>query len=114
VPEERRGAWRHWIAQAVNHEPAEFNPNGWTVTALQAACSAIAHTPEGPTQYEEGIQAAIRIGNDTDTVAAIAGGLLGARWGVDAVPRTWRETVHGWPGWTCDELGRAALVAARL
>ena len=36
--------------------------------------------------------------NDTDTVAAIAGGLLGARWGASAVPWHWRRAVHGWPG----------------
>ena len=39
----------------------------------------------------------MRGGNDTDTVAAIAGGLLGARWGASAVPAQWRRAVHGWP-----------------
>ena len=32
------------------------------------------------------LEAAVRGGRDTDTVAAIAGGLLGARWGASAVP----------------------------
>jgi hypothetical protein len=32
----------------------------------------------------------VRIGNDTDTVAAIAGGLLGARWGASAIPAKWK------------------------
>ena len=35
---------------------------------------------------QDALHAAIRIGDDTDTVAAIAGGLLGARWGASAVP----------------------------
>ena len=43
------------------------------------------------------MHAAIRIGDDTDTVAAIAGGLLGARWGAKAIPDEWRFAVHGWP-----------------
>ncbi|MEO7146607.1 MAG: ADP-ribosylglycohydrolase family protein, partial [Terrimesophilobacter sp.] len=41
---------------------------------------------------------AVRGGHDTDTVAAIAGGLVGARWGVSAVPAAWQRILHGWPG----------------
>ena len=40
----------------------------------------------------------MRGGNDTDTVAAIAGGLLGAAYGASAVPVGWRRMLHGWPG----------------
>ena len=36
--------------------------------------------------------------DDTDTVAAIAGGLLGAAYGASAVPGRWRRLLHGWPG----------------
>ena len=44
------------------------------------------------------LDAAVRGGNDTDTVAAIAGGLLGAAYGASAVPAEWRRLLHGWPG----------------
>ena len=47
---------------------------------------------------------AVGIGMDTDTVAAIAGALLGARWGAAAVPGEWRRICHGYPGLTADEL----------
>ena len=40
----------------------------------------------------------MRAGDDTDTVAAIAGGLLGAAYGASAVPAQWRRLLHGWPG----------------
>lgn len=43
------------------------------------------------------LDAAVRGGNDTDTVAAIAGGLLGAIYGASAVPAEWRRLLHGWP-----------------
>jgi ADP-ribosylglycohydrolase len=36
----------------------------------------------------------VRIGNDTDTNAAIAGGLLGTRDGVTAIPRDWRRLLQ--------------------
>jgi hypothetical protein len=43
------------------------------------------------------LDAAVRGGGDTDTVAAIAGGLLGAVYGASAVPAEWRRVLHGWP-----------------
>ena len=79
--------------------PGLFNPNGWVVTAFQAALSAIVNTPEPQEQpsshLSEALVAAVRIGNDTDTVAAIAGALLGARWGTSAIPDEWLNLVHG-------------------
>jgi ADP-ribosylglycohydrolase len=109
LPEERRDAWAGWLAEAVAGPPARFTGNGFTVTALQAAYAAIAHTPvpDGPApclHLQDALHAAVRIGHDTDTVAAIAGGLLGARWGASAVPWRWRRTVHGWPGRTGRDL----------
>jgi len=41
------------------------------------------------------LETAIRIGDDCDTVAAIAGSLLGARWGVSAIPEDWKAIIHG-------------------
>ena len=55
----------------------------------------------------------VRAGDDTDTVAAIAGALLGARHGASAVPAEWRAAVHGWPGLTADDLVELAVRAAR-
>jgi ADP-ribosylglycohydrolase len=72
------------------------------VTALQAAWSAIVHTavPEDePCRHlQDSLVAAVRIGHDTDTVAAIAGTLLGARWGASAVPLQWKRRLHGSEG----------------
>jgi hypothetical protein len=44
------------------------------------------------------LAAAIRGGGDTDTVAAIAGGLLGGAYGASAVAAEWRRVLNGWPG----------------
>ncbi len=101
IPAERANQWSTWLYQAASDDPKSFTPNGFTVTALQAAAAAVLQTPE-PTNVscihlQEALYAAVGIGNDTDTVAAIAGGLLGARWGASAVPWHWRRAVHGWP-----------------
>lgn len=43
--------------------------------------------------YEAVVRAAIRLGNDTDTTAAIAGGIAGLRDGIGAIPARWREAL---------------------
>ena len=53
---------------------------------------------------------AVRIGDDTDTVAAIAGMVLGARWGAAAVPPAWRDLLHGWPGLQAADLERLVIL----
>ncbi len=104
--------WTEKLDEAETVPPATFNPNGWVVTALQAAWSSIAQTPAtGPEHYVEALNTAIRIGNDTDTGAAIAGGLLGARWGASAIPAEWRKLSHGYPGIPGDFLATLALDA---
>ena len=76
-----------------------FNPNGYVISAFQAALSAIIETPvpvDNPSgHFMNALEAAIRIGDDCDTVAAIAGSLLGPRWGVNAIPKGWKEIIHG-------------------
>jgi ADP-ribosylglycohydrolase len=36
---------------------------------------------------------AVNLGSDTDTVAAIAGGLAGVLYGYDDIPKKWRHTL---------------------
>lgn len=60
---------------------------------------------------QDALATAIAIGDDTDTVAAIAGAVLGGRWGATAVPAQWRQIVHGWPGRTGDDLVELARLA---
>jgi len=107
LPAERRGLWEARIIEAEACEPRDFERNGWVVQALQAAWSAISTTPAtDATHLRLALDAAVRGGRDTDTVAAIAGGLLGACWGASAVPADWRRIVHGWPGLTGADLVR--------
>ena len=77
-------------------QEAEWNPpadyerqQGWVLTALQNAFYQLLHAPN----LEEGIVDTVRRGGDTDTNAAIAGALLGAVWGVQAVPAQWLHSI---------------------
>lgn len=112
-----RDEWRKLLAEAETKPPPTFARNGWAVGALQAAWSAITHTPvpdDGPAcaHLVDSLTTAIRIGHDTDTVAAIAGALLGARWGMSAVPVAWRRVLHGWPGLRALDLEHLAYLTA--
>jgi hypothetical protein len=99
--------WAALLDEAEDAAPARFAAsNGWVVAALQAAWSAIVRTGG----VEEGLQAAVHGGGDTDTVAAIAGALLGARCGASAVPARWRRELNGWPGRYARDLTRLAVL----
>lgn len=92
--------WADVLAKAEDSVPSEFGTNGWVVGALQAAWSSITHTPMPADQacrhLQNTLASAIGIGNDTDTVAAIAGALVGAKWGASGIPQEWLAPLHGW------------------
>jgi ADP-ribosyl-[dinitrogen reductase] hydrolase len=113
----RRGWWGDRLDEAERWPPGSFRPNGFVVTALQAAYAAVRQTPTPAGQpcrhLQDALAVAVQIGDDTDTVAAIAGALLGARWGASAVPLAWRELIHGWPGYQVADLVRLGILGAR-
>jgi len=122
LPADRRDRWVARFEEAERSVPADFDHNGWVVQALQGAWSAITRTamPDGGDLERQpgdhlrlALEAAVRGGRDTDTVAAIAGALLGARWGSSALPAPWRRVVHGWPGIAVTELGLRGLAVAQ-
>jgi ADP-ribosylglycohydrolase/fructose-1,6-bisphosphatase/inositol monophosphatase family enzyme len=77
--------------QAARREPpvCDQGSQGWVKIALQNAFFELLHA-ESP---EAGVVATVRRGGDTDTNAAIAGALLGAVHGRDALPAQWRSMV---------------------
>lgn len=123
LPSDRAEIWHARLDHAEAVAPHEIPSNGWVVAALQAAWSAITHTSiplDDPASgsfaaghLQLALDAAVRAGDDTDTVAAIAGGLLGARWGASAIPLEWQRIVHGWPGLRARDLIALALLTAR-
>lgn len=110
--------WRSRLEEAEVAEPRDFPRNGWVVSALQAAWSAVcAQMPLPADKFAardalaRGLEMAVRSGNDTDTVASIAGALLGGALGAKAVPTEWRRLLHGWPE---AELHDLMIVVERL
>ncbi len=102
----RHPVWTARLAEAEASMPIDFPNNGWVVHALQAAWSAVTHTDN----YADAVTLCIRAGGDTDTVAAIAGALAGARYGASAIRDEWKKAITGWPG--VDAAGLASLARA--
>ncbi len=59
--------------------------SGYVVDTLEAALWCLLNTSD----YEACVLKAVNLGEDTDTVAAVAGGLAGAAYGWEAIPRKW-------------------------
>lgn len=121
IPEERRPQWTEWIETATLAEPSTIEANGSTFGALRAAHAAITsmhfrkysvHQGGSRIHVQSALEAAVGAGHDTDTVAAIAGALLGALYGVSSIPGTWRRRIHGWPAMTARDLVELALRTA--
>lgn len=62
---------------------------GYVVDTLWSARFAFLNA----TTYEQGIQLAVTMGPDTDTVAAVTGGLLGIKYGEEGITPLWRQSL---------------------
>lgn len=114
LPSARRDWWSAQIDDAETRPPSSFTPNGYTVTAFQAAWASVNATRhvDADQRIPAALQLAISMGNDTDTVAAIAGGLLGAAYGASRIPAQWLGQLHGWPGMSAADLVGLGLAIA--
>lgn len=68
----------------------QIQGSGYCVASLEAALWCFATTES----FESAILTAANLGDDADTTAAIAGQLAGAFYGVDNIPRHWREQLY--------------------
>ena len=66
-------------------QPWEGNGTGYVVDCLRSAFMILGQA----SGYEDGVKRAILLGNNTDTTACVAGGLLGIRYGVQGIPNRW-------------------------
>lgn len=66
----------------------EFNGAVWP--CLGSAVWAVRTTDS----YEDAVRAAVDLGGDTDTVAAVTGALAGAVYGLKAVPIRWTDPLY--------------------
>lgn len=111
---ERAAVWSYRITEAEKSQPKDFKRNGWVVHAFQGAWSSIINAlsdtkvPDSDV-LRASLENAVRGGNDTDTVAAITGGLIGAGLGYSSIPPEWIQNLHGYGVDSVDELVELSL-----
>lgn len=80
------------IAVSLDKIPAdEIRSGGFVRDTEKAALWCLANT----SSYRDCVLAAVNLGDDTDTTAAVAGGLAGIVYGMDAIPNSWLKTLRG-------------------
>ena len=77
------GGWR-------GKAEAEVRSTGYVVHTLEAAVWAFA----GTASFEEAVPRAVDLGDDADTVGAVAGQIAGAVYGLGGVPERWAGRLH--------------------
>lgn len=74
------------FAKSANYN---VKSTGYVVYSLEAALWCLLNTDN----YDECVLKAVNLGGDTDTIAAIAGGLAGLSYGLQNIPQTWKNTL---------------------
>lgn len=89
--EEEERAWFQRMVQEDIRETdrAAIRGSGYVIESLEASLWAFMQTET----YEAAVLAAINLGEDTDTTAAITGGLAGLLYGYEAIPEDWRAAL---------------------
>jgi ADP-ribosylglycohydrolase len=87
-----RPAYREVLERDILDSPRRFKPggSGHVVDALWSAHACLQQD-----DYASVVRAAIALGDDTDTTAAIAGGLAGIVFGEAGIPERWRSGLRG-------------------
>ena len=67
----------------------QIRSSGYVVDTLEAAIWSLVTTDS----YRDCILRAVNLGDDTDTVGAVAGGLAGIYYGYEAIPKEWRNAL---------------------
>lgn len=68
----------------------EISSGGYVMETLQAALWCLVKTDN----YKACVLKAVNLGRDTDTTAAVAGGLAGILYGYDGIPAEWMEKLQ--------------------
>ena len=89
----------------------QIGSSGYVLHTLQAALWCLLTT----SSYAECVRKAVNLGEDTDTTAAVAGGLAGLWYGPDAIPADWARTTAQYDALRtrCRSFSRACLGASR-
>ncbi len=73
----------------IKIEEEKIKSSGYVVDTLEAAIWCFLNTDN----FEDCVLKAVNLGDDTDTVGAVAGGLAGLYYGIDSIPTEWLDII---------------------
>ncbi len=92
-PEEAK-AFERLLSPSLSELPEdEVSSSGYVIHCLEASLWC---TPRAES-FRDGVLAAVNLGSDTDTTGAVAGALLGLRFGSDQLPSEWTASLARLP-----------------
>ena len=77
------------LTQFAREQDENIKSTGYVVDTLEAVVWSLITT----SSFEEALLKAVNLGNDTDTVGAITGGLAALFYGFDAIPSQWIQEI---------------------
>lgn len=88
IPDDKRF---EFLDEVCDWDRDEVRSTGFVLDTLGAALWCAADT----STYRDCVLAAVNLGDDSDTTAAVAGALAGALYGREAIPEEWLEDLRG-------------------
>ena len=79
--------WMMAVGDDIGDLPLDKELIGHTLLCLQAGIWAV----QTPLSFEDALAPVVSAGGDTDTNGAVAGAVLGARYGASAIPQRWLD-----------------------
>ena len=77
------------LADFENKRREDIKSSGYVVDTLEAVLWCLFNSED----YKDCVLKAVNLGDDTDTIAAIAGSLASALYGLKSIPSSWRNTL---------------------
>ena len=67
----------------------EIKSSGYVIDTLEAVIWCLLNTEN----YKDAVLKAVNLGDDTDTIAALTGGLAGLAYGLESIPKKWIDCI---------------------
>ena len=81
---------KSFVRDEIKNRPVDdIQSTGFVLHTLEASVWCLLTTDS----YEEAVLTAVNLGDDTDTTAAVVGGLAGLLYGFDSIPKDWIEAL---------------------
>ncbi|MBC8137698.1 MAG: ADP-ribosylglycohydrolase family protein [Fibrella sp.] len=103
LPESGAEELREWLRRIIDSLlqnqttegfAAEYFPGGVSGYVNHSVPVALHAALSHPSDFRRAVQSTIACGGDTDTIAAITGGIVGALVGIEGIPEEWRRGIY--------------------